>query len=255
MSIKSLVNTARDLGVVVEGLDRSELEKEIDEVARAQSMKMTTPLEWFVLDLNIDIPLRGALEHAVALADPSAFTYQSKAAERRAKKATDGKDVVAEMDNAGRELLERMAGETSFAQRLATATPLKFQIHTDDAAIERKFPNLAWPELSDMPVATGPVLVKVFAGKQPPVVVQTVSGGVIGAQVLCAVHEQLKKHWDEMLGSDDEDTKAEGLRELATFQDKGAVISAKFSFRRVGNVYYLEWQNNSVVVGEKRPRE
>jgi hypothetical protein len=103
-------------------------------------------------------------------------------------------------------------------------------------------------------VATGPVLLKVVSGKQSPVVVQTLSGGVTGAQVLNAVHEQLKVHWNALLGSDDEDKKAEGLRELASFHDKGSTLSAKFTFRRVGHVYYLEWLNESAV-GEKRPRE
>ena len=254
MSLKQLAQTARDLGIVVEGLDRAGIEQEIDAVAKAKSMAMTTPMEWFVLDLKIDIPLRGTVEQAVALADPSVFSYRSKVAEKRAKKATDGSDVVAEMDDAGRKLLEQRAGKTPLAQRLATATPLSFKIWTDDKAIERKFPKLAWPDLCDMPVATGPVLLKVVAGKQPPVVMQTLSGGVTGAQVLNAVHEQLKTHWNELLESDDEDKKAEGLRELASFHDKGSTLSAKFTFRRVGHVYYLEWLN-APTVGEKRPRE
>ena len=249
MSLKELAQTARDLGIVADGLDRAEIEKEIDEVAQAQSVKIKTPLEWLQFEATIAIPLNSFLS-SVALANPTAFSYQSKAAEKRAAKATDGKEIIAEMNDNGRKMLEKKAGELPLAQRLVAAVPLSFKIHSDDKVFEEMFPKSFGVDALELPVSSNPISIKVIPGKKSPVTLQTTSGGLVTQQVIDVVREQLTTHWNSILASEE----AEGLKEFEAFEDKGSSLSAKFVFHRIGSLYYFKWLHTPIA-GKKRPRE
>ena len=182
MSIKELVETARDLGIVPDGMDRAELGKEIDQVAKAQSMTLAHPLEWLKFGVRVHLPMTIEAKHE-----------------------------------------------------------LKIGVWVSEESFRRIFPTL-YTDAEDIPVGIGPLLIRVFPG-MPLAVLQTTGGGILATQVKAAVKDQLEKRWN---GDD--------LEELYISNDGGSTLNMPFTFRRVGHIFYVDWEA-SPVVGEKRARE
>lgn len=256
MSLKRLVETARDLGIVVEGLDRTDLEKEIDNATKAYSEGLTAPLEWIPFRVKIDVPIAVDCMRDIALVNPSAFTYKSKAAKQRARKATDGKQVIDEMDSAGLRALDAMAKAKPLEERLMAALPINVHVYIDDRALERVFPETY--DSSGIPVGFGPLSVKVVSGA-PIAVLDSMCGGITSGQVLKTVQNQLSKRWNDMLAADMDIATAYTavcLQELSLFDDNGTCLSAAFKFRRIGHIFHVTWETGGEsAVGAKRARD